>query len=482
MDVLASFVENPSSRGGTSFSSAIAAGMTFVADYTLIVASGWFLFTCLVQGPGANVDQYFAACIISATVVVAMLGYLRLYDFDAISHPDEQIRRVIPGFITSFLLLALVAFTISASQSYSVSWGYLFFFTSTVLVCIERFVVYYIISACARRGLVTRNVVIVGGGEHGVRLIQSLVRKSPPWTRILGVFDDREDRIPETIEGYPVLGDTSQLPGFTRNVRVDDIFVALPWTAESRLLQIIDMIRVIPANVHLSPDIIGHVFIEKKFTQYEGIPVLNVFTKPLDGWNHAIKATEDKLVASILLLLTLPLQIALAVAVKMDSPGPVFVKHSRLSFEGKLIEVYKFRSLGQPEKTSETETVSADDPRVTRFGRFLIRSGLDKLPQFWNVLKGDLSVVGPRPHATQLKAGNKLYGEVVAEYAVRHKIKPGVTGWAQINGWRGEQDTDEKMRRRVECDLHYMESWSLFFDFYIILRTGLILLSGRAPN
>lgn len=472
-------------RGAYSatYSSAIAAGVAIAIDFLIILGSGLLTASLMLEKYGAQYKDYLAASAVSGIVVVSVFGYMRLYDFGALIRPTEQMRRVIPACVVSFLIMTLLAFSASTLHQYSVRWSYAFFALGTVFLCMERYAAHYVILAGARLGYVTRNVIIVGGGAHGLLLVQSLLKRNSPWTRILGIFDDRAGRIPDAVEGYPVLGTTDDLVEFTRNMRVDDIFIALPWTAESRVLEILDVVRVVPANVHLSPDIIGHVFIEKKFTLFDGIPVLNVFTKPLDGWNNVIKWIEDKVIAVLATILLIPVFAVIAVAIKLDSPGPVLFRQKRLGFNNKLIDVYKFRSMYHDRRDENAEKLATkDDPRVTRVGHFLRRSSLDELPQVLNVLRGNMSIVGPRPHATRAKAAGKLYQEVVAEYAVRHKIKPGITGWAQVNGWRGETDTEEKIRRRVECDLYYMENWSLFFDLYIILRTVITVLSGKSAH
>lgn len=468
---------------GATYSAAIAAGVAIAIDFLIILASGLLTASFMIENYGAQRQDYLTGATVAGGVVVSVFGYMRLYDFGALIRPTEQLRRVIPACTVAFLIMTLLAFSVSALHHYSVRWSYAFFLVGAIGLCLERYAAHYAILAAARLGYLTRNVIIVGGGPHGLLLVQSLLKQNSPWTRILGIFDDRAGRIQGSIEGYPVLGTTDDLIEFTRNVRVDDIFIALPWTAESRVLEILDVVRVVPANVHLSPDIVGHVFIEKKFTLFDGIPVLNVLTKPLDGWNNVIKWVEDKVLAILGTILLIPVFLVLAVAIKLDSPGPVLFRQKRLGFNNKLIEVYKFRSMHHDRRDENAERLATrDDPRVTRVGRFLRRSSLDEIPQVLNVLRGDMSIVGPRPHATRAKAAGKLYQDVVAEYAARHKIKPGITGWAQVNGWRGETDTEEKIRRRVECDLYYMENWSIFLDLYIILRTVIAVSSGKSAH
>jgi len=196
-------------------------------------------------------------------------------------------------------------------------------------------------------------------------------------------------------------------------------------------------------------------------------------------WGYVLKAIEDRVLATLFLLIGLPIFAVIGALIKLDSNGPVFFKQKRYGFNNELIEVYKFRTLRQDMTDHNAERlVTADDPRVTRIGKFLRRTSLDELPQLISVLKGHMSIVGPRPHATAAKAGSRLYQEVVDGYYARHRVKPGITGWAQINGWRGETDTEEKIMRRTEHDLHYIDNWSIWLDLYIVARTPLALIRG----
>lgn len=461
------------------YSAAITAGTVLAADILTIILAGMAVYVCL-GGGWANYRDYLSVSAVAGAVVAATFGYLKLYDFDALTKPTSKWRKIVIACGLSFFLLYLSMLSVSALHFYPASWRYGFLAVSVIAIWAERGVVYAIIFNLAKRGLVSRNIVIIGAGEQGVRLMRSLQRTRQPWTRILGVFDDRMTRIPATVEGFPWLGTTRNLINFSRDVRVDDIFVALPWTAESRVMEVLDSVRVIPANVHLSPDLMGHMFLNHKFVWREGICVLNLASKPLDGWGSVVKAIEDKAVALLALFFLLPIFLVTAIAIKLDSPGPILFRQMRYAFNNKLFQVYKFRTMYQEKTDANAETLATKhDPRVTRIGRFLRRSSIDELPQFLNVLKGDMSIVGPRPHAVMAKAGGKLYADAVVKYAERHKVKPGITGWAQVNGWRGETDTEEKIRRRVECDIYYMENWSLFLDLQIILRTLLVVLPGE---
>jgi len=240
---------------------------------------------------------------------------------------------------------------------------------------------------------------------------------------------------------------------------------------------VLKQLWVLPADIRLSAYSQKLRYRPRAYSWIGNVPFLDAFDKPLSGWGAFLKAVEDKVIASLAIVALSPVMALVALAIKLDSRGPVIFRQKRYGFNNELIEVYKFRSMYVDKADVDArKLVTRDDPRVTRVGRFIRRTSLDELPQFFNVLKGSLSLVGPRPHATQAKAHEQLYDEVVESYFARHRVKPGITGWAQINGWRGETDTAEKIQRRVEHDLFYIENWSLFLDLYILAKTPFVLI------
>ena len=254
--------------------------------------------------------------------------------------------------------------------------------------------------------------------------------------------------------------------------------MALPSYAEERLLACIKKLRSLPVDVRLCPDRIGFHLPHRQVSHLGGLPLLNVFERPLAGWSYILKAMEDRVLAAGILVLIAPLFALIALAIRIDSRGPVLFRQKRYGFNNEVIEVFKFRTMyvDQCENT-EIRQATRDDPRVTRVGRFLRRTSLDELPQFINVLDGRMSIVGPRPHPISL---NDQYARLIDEYLARHRVKPGITGWAQVNGLRGETETVEKMEQRVRYDLYYIENWSLLFDLRIILRT--LFVGFNNPN
>lgn len=289
---------------------------------------------------------------------------------------------------------------------------------------------------------------------------------------MIGFIDDRMARLPDTVAHLPVLGNTQDLEKMIREERVTQILVALPWSAENRLDYIIRNLRKFPVNVLLVPDMIAFRHAHNRISEVANLPMFNASEVPLRGWSPVFKRIEDMVLSSVALILLSPVMLLVALAIKLDSPGPVLFRQKRYGYNNRLIEVFKFRSMyqNQSDFTADKQTTRGD-PRVTRVGRFIRKTSLDELPQLFNVFAGSMSMVGPRPHATATKAAGILFEEAVQEYTARHRVKPGITGWAQINGYRGETDTLEKIEKRVEFDLEYIENWSVWFDLYILFRT-----------
>ncbi|NPU27317.1 exopolysaccharide biosynthesis polyprenyl glycosylphosphotransferase [Bradyrhizobium denitrificans] len=267
--------------------------------------------------------------------------------------------------------------------------------------------------------------------------------------------------------------------GYVVPISVDLVLFALPISAETRILDMLKKLWVLPVDIRLSAHTNKLRFRPRSYSYLGAVPTLDVFEAPITDWDLVMKWLFDRLVGALILLLALPVMALVALAIKLDSPGPVLFRQKRFGFNNERIDVFKFRSLyhHQADPTA-SKVVTKNDPRVTRVGRFIRKTSLDELPQLFNVVfKGNLSLVGPRPHAVQGKLQNRLFDEAVDGYFARHRVKPGITGWAQINGWRGEIDKEEKIQKRVEFDLYYIENWSVLLDLYILLKTPLALMT-----
>ena len=285
--------------------------------------------------------------------------------------------------------------------------------------------------------------------------------------------------MPAINEGLPKLGRVDELLEFGRQAEIDMLIVALPMAAERRLVQLLKTLWILPVDIRLSAGASMLRFRPRSYSYVGAVPFLDLFDKPIADWDHVAKACFDRVVGMIALVFAAPVMLAVAAAIKLDSPGPALFRQNRYGFNNELIEVFKFRSMYVDQMDANAvKLATRGDPRITRVGRFIRKTSLDELPQLINVvLRGNLSLVGPRPHAIQAKAADRLYEQVVDGYFARHRVKPGITGWAQVNGWRGETDTPEKLERRVEHDLFYIENWSVIFDIYILLITPFRLLN-----
>ncbi|MEQ1719131.1 MAG: exopolysaccharide biosynthesis polyprenyl glycosylphosphotransferase, partial [Hyphomicrobium sp.] len=314
-------------------------------------------------------------------------------------------------------------------------------------------------------------------------LIHQLEADSEQIVRIAGIFDERDDeRAPRIVGGYPRLGGLKELISMSRTTRLDLVIVALPMTAEERLSHVVHSLSVLPADIKMPARATSLRFSPRTYSHVGSVAMIDLYDKPIANWGTISKWLFDKIVGLAALVLLAPVMFLVALAVKLDSRGPVLFRQKRYGFNNELIEVFKFRSMYTDRcDAAAAKLVTKNDARVTPVGRIIRKTSLDELPQLFNVLLGDLSLVGPRPHAVQAKAGTQLYDEVVDGYFARHKVKPGITGWAQINGWRGETDTPEKIQKRVEHDLYYIENWSVFLDLYILLKTpGSLLKTENA--
>ena len=322
-----------------------------------------------------------------------------------------------------------------------------------------------------------RTAVIAGTTEHGIRLGREIRRDPFLGTRLVGFFDDRDKtRLGELPAGSGLLGKLRELAAFVKENRIDLIYVTLPMATQPRILALLDDLRDTTASIYFVPDLFVTDLIQSRISSINGMPVVAVCETPFTGMDGVIKRVSDVVLSLLILALIFPLMLAIAVGVKWGSPGPVLFMQRRYGADGKEILVYKFRSMTVCEDDDRIVQATRNDQRVTRLGAFLRKSSVDELPQFINVLQGRMSIVGPRPHAV---AHNELYRKLVNGYMVRHKVKPGITGWAQVNGYRGETDTVGKMRKRIEYDLDYLRNWSLGMDLRIILKTVGVVLKDR---
>lgn len=321
-----------------------------------------------------------------------------------------------------------------------------------------------------------QNTLIIGLNEQGLLLAENLQQDYYQRINILGFFEDRAPtRLPKT-ERYPVLGSLNELSLYLKSHVVHKLYIALPMSSHPRILKMLDDLKDTTASIYFVPDIFVTDLIQGRVSEVNGIPVVSVCETPFTGVDGVIKRTADILFSLFVLILISPILLIIAAGVKLTSPGPVIFKQRRYGLDGQEILVYKFRSMTVTEDGSKVTQATKNDQRITPLGAFLRKTSLDELPQFINVLQGRMSVVGPRPHAV---AHNEEYRKLIKGYMVRHKVKPGITGWAQVNGFRGETDTLDKMEQRVHYDLEYLRNWSPRLDMLIVAKTIWLTIVGQ---
>ncbi len=366
---------------------------------------------------------------------------------------------------TLSLLLSLGGFSLLADLNIE----YIIFLQWFFIVCFGFFVcrlsIRIILGMLRKIGYNTRKVAVAGSLPAGLNLLRTF--QNAPWLGFVvkGIYDDIKI---DSYEDVPYGGTLSELVEDARSGKIDRIYIAMSMKDETRLRDIISQLTDTTCSVLLIPDVFTFNILQSRTEEINGVPVVPLFDTPLNGINMVFKRIEDVVVSSIILLLISPVLCTIAVIVKVTSPGPVIFRQIRYGMDGKPIRVWKFRSMTVMENDTKVIQATKNDVRVTKVGKFLRRTSLDELPQFFNVLFGQMSVVGPRPHAV---SHNEQYRSLIQGYMLRHKVKPGITGLAQINGWRGETDTLEKMEKRIEYDLMYIRSWSVWLDLKIIFLT-----------
>jgi len=469
-----------SQKVGRAYSPIVITGAVRVADFVILSAIGIALyFAYVVRLSGFNWEYPAAIFAMTATAVICFQA-ADIYEVQVFRGQLRQMSRMISSWAFVFLLFIGASFFVKRGGDISRLWLTAFFFVGLAALVAERVFLRSLVRSWARQGRLDRRTIVVGADEDGEKLVQALKVQDDSDIEMLGVFDDRnDDRAMDTCAGSPKLGKVDDIVEFARRTRVDLVLFALPISAETRILEMLKKLWVLPVDIRLSAHTNKLRFRPRSYSYLGEVPTLNMFEAPITDWDLVMKWLFDHIVGFVILLLALPVMGLVALAVKLDSPGPVLFRQKRFGFNNERIDVFKFRSMYHEHSDPlATKVVTRNDSRVTRVGRFIRKTSLDELPQLFNVVfKSNLSLVGPRPHAVQGKLQSRLFDEAVDGYFARHRVKPGITGWAQINGWRGEVDTDEKIQKRVEFDLYYIENWSVLFDLYILLKTPLALMT-----
>lgn len=442
-------------------------GVSFAAAGTLA-----FAFPYMSAPP---LDQpHIGSLVTIVFLYYAMATTARLFDVEAAMRPISRADDLVVASVTALFLFLAFAFSMQVSNKVSEWWLLQFVVSACAIVLVSRALVGLGLRSLARRGVVGRNLVLLGSGEQAQRFLSKHERTYPYFTRLAGVYSLYADGDDNRVERTVLRGDLDDLLADVRRGDIDDIVLALPWNSDRQLVQAIERLKELPVNVYLSSDLVGfELAFRPVLGEFGETPVFEVVTRPISGWSSALKVLEDYVIAGLLVLLLSPLLLIIAIFIKIDSPGPVFFKQPRLGFNNQIFEIYKFRSMyHQSKPETVVRQATRHDPRVTRVGRIIRMTSLDELPQLFNVLRGDMSVVGPRPHAL---SHNEEFGRAIRGYFARHRVKPGITGWAQVNGWRGETETLDKMEKRIEYDIYYADNWSIMFDIKILIMTVLVV-------
>ena len=418
---------------------------------------------------------YRVLAVLAFIVAVEVMRQPRLEPLDNAPRLLRDMRRVVLQWSCAVALLLLVGFLLKVSDVFSRKVLFTWFVVTPVALTSAQLLMRRVMEWLVRRGLIARRHVIVGANELGCELAARLA-EDPSQGVVAGFFDDRGLERLSRLSAERLLGKFRDLAAYVRGHGIHTIYICLPISAQPRIGALLEELRDTTASIYFVPDLFAFDLIQARVGQIQGLPVVAICETPFCGLNGVIKRVSDFVLAGVALLLTAPVMIAIALAVHRSSPGPVLFRQRRYGLEGEEFEVYKFRTMTVCEDGEQIRQAQPDDPRVTRVGRFLRRTSLDEIPQLLNVLKGTMSLVGPRPHAV---AHNEHYRRLVSGYMLRHKVRPGITGWAQVNGLRGETANLERMHQRLQFDLDYLRHWSLGLDLRILLKTALIVVRDR---
>ncbi|MDF1690470.1 MAG: undecaprenyl-phosphate glucose phosphotransferase [Cycloclasticus sp.] len=436
-----------------------------VFDVSVIYFSLYFLVSFF-----GNVDwvpQYNLLALIAVLVFGFAAEIARLYQSWRGVDFILLVRRLCFVWFVVTLCLLVLGYTLKVTSDFSRLILLAWFLVTPIVLLSLRTLLFLVLKYFRSQGYNSRQVSIVGANELSSQIIKHIQSKPFLGMRIEGLYDDRTiNRDDHAVD--LIIGDMKSLVDKVKSGDVDIVYITLPMKADQRIKQLILDLSDTTASVYLIPDLYTYQLFNGQWSNLGGHPVVSVFETPFNGVDAFLKRSQDVVLSLLILMFISPLLVVIAVAVKATSPGPVLFKQRRYGISGEDIYVWKFRSMTCEDDGDLVRQATKNDCRITPLGGFLRRTSLDELPQFFNVLLGDMSVVGPRPHAA---AHNELYRSRIRGYMLRHAVKPGITGWAQINGWRGETDTLEKMEKRIECDHWYISNWSILLDIKIIFLT-----------
>jgi len=470
--------DRAASRGsGRTISEAITGRLMACFDCAAILGIGvWAL-----HWDALGVDWRLGGLVVLLGTLLGLnfLSFAGAHRFAQFGRIESALTRVLLGWLLTVCALFAATRFVEPVTAADGPWVAAWFAGTAILLAASRLLLWRQMRRWEHAGRLGEVVAIVGAGPVAQRLLRDL-NADHANLRVVGVYDDDARNLPSQCMGHPIRGTVDDLVNDVRRLGIDTVIVALPLAEERVLVDTLNRLCLVPVDVRLCPDAFGLRLGKVEASHMGGHTFLNVVDRPLREGRWAIKAVEDRILAAIILTIISPVLLAVALAIKFDSPGPVFFRQKRYGYNNRLFEVWKFRTMHSHMTDANAQQLTRrNDPRITRIGAFLRRTSLDELPQFVNVLRGEMSIVGPRPHALAAKAGTQLYQDAVRYYDARHRVKPGITGWAQVNGWRGETDTVEQIVKRVEHDLYYIDNWSVTFDLWIIVRTVLGGFTGK---
>ncbi|RFU48118.1 undecaprenyl-phosphate glucose phosphotransferase [Paraburkholderia sp. DHOC27] len=455
--------------------SALAARLV---DVTLIVAGAGIASNVRFDELGQS-NIYYAFVAFSAAFALALFPAFGVYVSWRGRSKIELIGQVSLAWITVQICALALMYTLHRSDFVSRLWFAYWTGTTGALMIVARFAVHRVLARVRQSGMNLRKVAVVGRGEHAAALVRKIDGCTAAGFRTVAVLDVSRDQpaLGDVIPDVRGFDDMREFADFLRAQDVHELWLALPLSEEQTIYECVKELRDDLVNIRFMPDLRSLAMFESTMIDLLGVPAINLVASPLSQTSQLQKEMFDRLFAALALISLAPLLLGIAIAVRLSSRGPAIFKQKRKGADGRVFTIYKFRTMRlHSEAAGSLQQATRHDRRITRVGAFLRRTSLDELPQFFNVLRGDMSVVGPRPHALE---HDDLYQKVVAGYIQRYRIKPGITGWAQINGFRGETDRIEKMERRVEHDLYYLGNWSFGLDMRIIAAT---IVKGLVHN
>ena len=433
-----------------------------IFDFTALIATSVLSYQPVFPGEPLY-TRYIIAILISVMAAIVIFPAFKLYSAWRGVSRFQEFKSILLATSTLFLLLIVIVFLTKTSELYSRVWTGSWYISSTLSICIIHTLLRHILANMRKKGFNLRHIVIISEGGVGQQVLNKVEALSKSGFHISGYYSDDEQK-PDSNFDFSFDSIEHGLNSI-ENQQIDQIWLTMPLGSEKKVKQILGYLKYTTADIRFIPDLFSFRLINHSVSDLFGMPVINLSVSPMDGMNRLIKNAEDKIISALILITILPLMIILAIGVKISSRGPVFYRQERVSWNGTPFNMYKFRSMPvNAESASGAVWAKSGENRATRFGAFLRKTSLDELPQFWNVLKGDMSIVGPRPERPVFvdRFKNEIPG-----YMQKHMVKAGITGWAQINGWRGDTD----LAKRIEYDLYYIENWSMGFDIKIIFLT-----------